>query len=358
MKYRQAGSYRHYVEPLMKIDPAWGRLDYFSGSANNKSVVALFSSFLENPKRTVTTVVFNGTIVAKYNATVFTPIFSLNYDGTKLALVASDKGRLEIAIFENGAAVPCTRYPVAWSCISGLAWLDNERVIYEGRNATSTNETQVNGVPTDWKFEEIVDGLILHTEDSKHHITQAGIILPLEEDTLNDAVVEVNSKTYTHRVRYGNYLGPEVNQVVGEIDVSNDDRFIAYAATTPSIFTTALPKVGSLALGMGCFTIFFLPLIFMLGILEWIFRLNIISIVKNHQIWEKTYSRVDELFFLPNNDLLVVASKFGKARVVVEQFEGPIFNEIKNVSVSNNSISYLGYCKKEIFRVELVTSGR
>lgn len=379
----------HLQEPAGRFDPLYGHLTHVTACADNSS-----HAFLAEDGGGGQRAIFKGKIVAEWHAHD-SPKFTLSFDGSKFASAERhvEKGARRYDISVNGEHA----YESALDTVHYFDWIDDERLAWEGWNDGEDGIRYVvngNDVTGRLQFQPVLMGhgrgaVIVHENGKRYVVFDDGsrstaIDVPMDvgimswreegwpESRRNRVFPETvrDEKTGRQRVRYLGTEGPWFDEVTtdgfgGGLAFDGAKQKVAHVgcdyggpAKLMGRLVGAVMQRADAGEDRGkrsslwswpvalLFNPYFGP-----GYVyaEASKRYRPVDGAKP---WKRGYRRVHDIFYAPSGSLAAVVGDSRGMRLVVDEDEGPAFDEIYNARPAKDGrICYLARRGNDFFRV-------
>lgn len=397
----------HEMEKLGEIKKEWGFLRYFFPNHLNNAFVLYFNQINKETGAIIeyddTNLVFEGKLVDTLDFAKLRQL-SLSFDGKKLAITKQDLSNpWQWVVYVNGK--PIWNSPAGFE-VDHLTWLDNERIAWSGGYVDQDGRPQhekgekyfVNGKEqsNDFSFCLMIgkrdQSLILVRENGRRYVIyddgsrhddrsdccdkltscwchdgepRPEIVQPNEErDEANQQV----------RVSFNNQTGEwfddlEDHSGMRTYSFNNDRSHCGYIGIKYPSWVTKFSswfgkkmekreetkKNDRISWWMWSGILLMSPYSMFTPFGNGSRPLKRYYPVNNGKTWKKGWSFANDHFLTPQNELVVTCFQDNKLRVVIDEDEGPVFDEVYNVRYlkDENCVCYLGRRGLEIMRVTI-----
>lgn len=384
----------HVQEPLGQFEPLYGNPVHVAACADNTSYAVLAEDGAGGSRA-----VFRGMIVAEWHPHD-SPNFSLSFDGTKFATaerhVEGGKSVYEISV--NGEPA----YESTLGTIHYFDWLDDRRLAWEGWNKDDGGIDDggiryfVNGRDVSGKlqFQPVLMGrgrhaVIVHEDGRRYTVFDDGrrsesVDVPMDvsimswheegwpETRRNREIPETvrDEKTGRVRMRYRGVEGPwfdEFETMGGMGGTAFDERrekiahigcvYAAPARLMGRVVSAVLAKAESVEDGTKHSPLWAWPIALLFNPYFGPGYLYAETSKRFHPVdgakaWKRGYRAVRDLFYAASGSLAAVVASGRGMRLVIDEDEGPPFDEIYNARAGKDGkVTYLARTGNQFVRV-------
>lgn len=406
---------QHKQEVVGVCKPEWGRLEQVEASADNRSFALMFGSRVDGEESvdesSVETdnkqhhLVYQNELVVSTLDLVREINFSLSFDGKRLAvarLVTESDGIWRYDVSINGQ--PAYRGE-SYFFIYRLNWVDNDRLVWSGwferpdenrRRGGSDHKCFVNGKDATGSFvfepvwgERGKSNLIV-IENGRRYVVKDDGTRALDRPACCNSTIfcrcNIDKESQPQRIRpteersgphnlvsvtYRGVTGEQFDEIenhsgLGTYAFNEDKSRVGYIGIRHSgmankigrFVASKMQKAGDKEHRSGKVPWWGWPIALLFNPYfgvghAWYESSKRYYPVNHGQRWAKGYKYAGDCFFTPANELVVTVADGKKSRVVIDEDEGPPFDQIFSVRflAKEDCLTYLAKSGSEIIRV-------